>query len=54
VRGLLNYYGFKIDKEVGAGYFPITGNFGRTLSCLDKWQSTNIVIKASKINISGK
>jgi SAM-dependent methyltransferase len=46
LNSLLEYYGFRIEKSLGTGYFPISGLSGRIMSRIDKWHATNIVIKA--------
>ncbi len=50
LKGLLEYYGLEVERALGTGYFPLSGLFGRVMSCLDKWHAANIVIKARKIN----
>ncbi|MDO9333401.1 MAG: hypothetical protein Q7T57_02625, partial [Dehalococcoidales bacterium] len=48
LKGLLEYYGFAIERAVGAGYFPLSGLPGKVMSRLDKWHATNIVVKVRK------
>ena len=49
LRGLLEYYGFKVEKSVGTGYFPLPSLLARVMCLIDKVHSTNIVLKARKL-----
>lgn len=48
LRGLLEYYGYRVEKTVGAGYFPLPAILSRGMCLIDRVHSTNIVLRARK------
>lgn len=48
LKGLLEYYRFKVEIIIGAEHFPLSGTLARAMSKIDKCHATNIVIKARK------
>lgn len=48
LKGLLEYYGYGVEKTVGAGYFPFPAILSRGMCLVDRVHSTNIVLKARK------
>ena len=48
LEGLLEYYGFSIERSIGVGYFPLPNSLAKVMSYLDKRHATNIVLKARK------
>lgn len=46
---LLIHHGFKIEKVVGAGYYPFTGWLARMMSSIDRNHAVYTVIKARKV-----
>lgn len=49
LEGLLAYHGFKVERSVGAGYYPLPLVLARVICKIDKSHSAYIVIKARKI-----
>lgn len=49
LRGLLEYHGFKCEKIIGAGFFPMTGRFAAAMCLLDVAHATNLLVKARKV-----
>lgn len=50
LKGLLEYYGFKVETVVGTGFFPLPNPLARIMAHIDKRHATNIVIKARKVS----
>ena len=48
LRELFEYYGFKVEKIVGDGYYPFLGIVSKILSFIDKKHSVYLTMKASK------
>lgn len=48
LKGLLEYYGFKVERAIGTGFFPLPNPLARIMCRIDKRHATNIVIKARK------
>jgi len=48
LRGLLEYHGYRVEKTVAAGYFPLPAILSRGMCLIDRVHSTNIVLKARK------
>lgn len=51
LRGLLEHHGFKCERIIGAGFFPMTGRFAAVMSRLDVAHATNILVKARKVDL---
>jgi SAM-dependent methyltransferase len=49
LEGLLGYYGFQVEKSVGAGFYPLPRLLARVMCKMDKRHSAYITIKARKI-----
>jgi len=49
LRELFEYYGFKVEKMVGVGYYPFLGIVSKFLSSIDKKHSVYLTMKAKKI-----
>ena len=50
LKGLLEYYGFKVERAIGTGFFPLPNLLAKVMGSIDKRHATNIVIKARKPN----
>jgi methionine biosynthesis protein MetW len=48
LKGLLEYWGFKIERVVGTGFLPLPNPLARISCRIDRNHATNIVIKARK------
>jgi ubiquinone/menaquinone biosynthesis C-methylase UbiE len=48
LRELFKYYGFKVEKMVGVGYYPFLGLISKFLSFIDKKHSVYLTVKAKK------
>jgi methionine biosynthesis protein MetW len=48
LKELLEYYRFKVEKSVAAGYYPFPKPFARLMSFIDRWHSAYITVKARK------
>jgi SAM-dependent methyltransferase len=49
LRELFEYYGFKVGKMVGVGYYPFLGFISKFLSFIDKKHSVYLTAKVKKI-----
>jgi methionine biosynthesis protein MetW len=47
-RGLLEYYGFKIERAAGSGYLLLPARVAAIMTRLDSRHATNIIVKARK------
>lgn len=48
LRELFEYYGFKVEKIVGVGYYPFLGFISKFLSFIDKKHSVYLTMKVKK------
>lgn len=48
LRELFEYYGFKVEKMVCAGYYPFLGLISKFLSFIDKKHSVYLTVKVKK------
>jgi len=48
LKELLEYYGFRVERTAGAGFFPFSNRLARMMCSIDKRHATTIVIKARK------
>ena len=48
LKELLEYYGFKVERAIGTGFFPLPNPIARIMCHIDKRHATDIVIKARK------
>ncbi len=53
LSGLFSVHGFKVDKALGAGYYPFPPPISRFLSRLDKRHTAFIMIRAQKVSNTG-
>lgn len=49
LKEMFEYHGFKVERIVGAGYYPLWGKMARLLAYVDGTHSANITIKARKV-----
>lgn len=48
LKGLLGYYGFRVERTVHSGYFPLTSYPARFMEFVCRWHTTNSIVKARK------
>jgi methionine biosynthesis protein MetW len=48
LKELLEYYGFKVERVMGIGFFPLPNPLARIMSHIDRRHATDIVMKARK------
>jgi hypothetical protein len=48
LSGLLEYYRFRVEKAVPAGFFPLPVPLARAMCLIGKRHATKVVIKARK------
>lgn len=48
LKELLEYNGFRVEKSVGTGFFPLPKPLAKIMCSLDKKHATNITVKARK------
>ena len=49
LEGLLECHGFKIEKSIGAGFYPLPINLAKVLCRLDKRHSAYVIVKTRKV-----
>jgi ubiquinone/menaquinone biosynthesis C-methylase UbiE len=50
LKELLEYNGFRVEKSVGTGFFPLPNPLAKIMCSIDKKHATNITVKARKIS----
>jgi len=48
LRELLEFYGFRVEKSIGTGFYPLPASLMRLVTAVDKWHANTITIKARK------
>jgi len=48
LKGLCEHHGLRVDRWIGSGFFPFSGNAARRLAALDRRHPTNICLRATK------
>lgn len=48
LRGIFEYHGFKVERIIGVGYYPLPSVIARRAAQLDRWHAAYITIKGRK------
>lgn len=49
LQDLLTYHGFKVEKNIGLGYYPLPNPLARIMCAIDKRHAAHIACKARKL-----
>jgi len=49
LESLLSFYGFRVEKTEGVGFYPLPSPFFKLFSGLDKYHASYVVVKAKKV-----